>query len=153
MIVNCVLCVYYFQTSWLDKMVTRVRNVYKRDKCKTSDMDGELPDAKRKKTPIMKGKQQLLRRYPVGIEVSIEDTDSVDVHKKALSDELAKSRPRDAVLLPLFKSIYHERRLFIQNDATCVKEVIEVYPALTRRAIVSVSIVIQGVVVYAEPPF
>ena len=68
---------------------------------------------------MTKGKEQLLRRYPVGIEIS-EDSDSVDMHKKAVSHELSL-----------------ERRMFIQN-ATCVKQIIEKYPALSRRAIVSI---------------
>ena len=66
-----------------------------------------------------------------------KDSDSVEMHKKAVSDELDKSKPRDAVLLPLFKSFYNERRMFIQSEATCVKQIIEKYPALSRRAIVS----------------
>ena len=118
-------------------MITRVRNVFKRDKIKKPDLNGmETLESKRRKTS-MKGKEQLLSRYPVGIEVSVEDTDSADIHKKAISDELAKSKPRDSVLLPLFKSLYHERRLFIQNEATSVKQILEMYPALYRRAIVS----------------
>lgn len=118
-------------------MITRVRNVIKRDKVRMPNSEAGLPDAKRKKSSIVKGKALLLRRYPVGVDVSVEDQDSLDVHRKALSDELAKSKPRDSVLLPLCKSTYHERRLFIQNEATSVKQIIEKYPALSRRSIVS----------------
>ena len=91
---------------------------------------------------MSKGKELLLRRYPIGIdhEVPVEDQDSLDAHRNALSAELAKSKPRDSVLLPLFKAIYHERRLFIQNEATCVKHIVEKYPALSRRAIVSMAL-------------
>lgn len=118
-------------------MITRVRNVVKRDRAKQPNSAVE-PGAKKKKSPLAKGKELLLRRYPVvGIEVAMEDHDSLDAHRKALSAELGKSKPRDSVLLPLFKAIYHERRLFIQNDATSVKQIIEIYPALSRRAIVS----------------
>ena len=56
----------------------------------------------------------------------MEDSDSLDVHKKAITDELAKSKPRDSVLLPLFKSTYHERRFFIQNEATTVQQALRV---------------------------
>ena len=88
---------------------------------------------------MAKGKELLLRRYPVGIdsEMSVEDSDSIEAHKKAISDEVAKAKPRDSVLLPLFKAIYHERRLFIQHEAVSVKQILEKYPALSRRAIVS----------------
>ncbi len=125
------------QQSWVDKMITRVRNVVKRDKIRSPNAATELPNAKRKASKVTKGKELLLRRYPVGIEVSTEDHESLEVHKKALSDELAKAKPRDSVLLPLFKAIYYERRMFIQSEATSVKQIIEKYPALTRRAIVS----------------
>ena len=73
----------------------------------------------------------------MGIDMVAEDCDSLEVHMKAISDELAKSKPRDSVLLPLFKSTYHERRLFIQKEATSVKQTIEKYPGLNCRAIVS----------------
>ena len=41
---------WYFlsQQSWVDKMITRVRNVVKRDKIKQPNSAVELPDAKRK---------------------------------------------------------------------------------------------------------
>ena len=124
-------------------MITRVRNVVKRDKLKLPNSASELPDAKRKKCPTIKCKEQLLRRYPVGVDVSVEDPDSIEVHKRAISDELAKSKPQDSVLLPLLKSIYHERRLFIQNEATSIKQIIENYPALSRRPIVRINFLLQ----------
>lgn len=119
-------------------MITRVRNVTKRAKMKrpSSGIDDQLPDAKRKKSPQRKGRDLLLRRYPVGVELSVKDLDSLEVHKKAIADELAKQKPRDSVLLPLYKSIYHERRIYIQNEATCVKQITEKYPALRRLSIV-----------------
>ena len=97
----------------------------------------------RKKCPTIKCKEQLLRRYPVGVDVSAEDPDSIEVHKRAISDELTKSKPRDSVLLPLLKSIYHERRLFIENEATSIKQIIENYPALSRRPIVRINFLLQ----------
>ena len=121
------------QQSWVDKMITRLRNVVKRDKLKRPSSSAEVPHAKRKKSKEQKAKEQLLRRYPVGIEVIVEDS---DVHKKAITDELAKSKPRDTVLLPLFKSTYHERRLFIQNEATSAQQIKEKYPGLCLRPIV-----------------
>lgn len=131
------------QQSWVDKMITRVRNLKKKAKKKrpNSDVD-QLPDAKRKKSPLEKGKELLLRRYPVGVEVSVNDADSLEVHEKAISDELAKPKPRDSVLLPLLKSTYHERRLYIQSEATCVKEILGKYPALRHLSIVSSYVII-----------
>lgn len=120
-------------------MITRIRNVTKRAKIKrpSSATESQVPDAKRKKSPLVKGKELLLRRYPVGVEVLATDHDSLEVHNKAISDELAKPKPRDSVLLPLFKSTYHERRLYIQSEAVSVKQILEKYPALRRISIVS----------------
>ena len=70
----------------------------KRDKIKQPNSAVELPDAKRKKLPVSKDKELLLRRYPIGIdhEVPVEDQDCLDAHRNALSAELAKSRFRVA---------------------------------------------------------
>ena len=51
----------------------------KRDKLKLPNSASEL--AKRKKCPTIKCKEQLLRKYPVGVDVSVEDPDSIEVHK------------------------------------------------------------------------
>ena len=67
-----------------------------------------------------------------------EDPSSVAEHKKALQEEMKKAKPRDALLLPLMKSTFHDRRLFIQNDASAVADILEDYPALARSTVVSV---------------
>ena len=65
-----------------------------------------------------------------------DDPRSVAEHNKALVDEMNKSKPRDAILLPLMKSTFQDRRIFIQNDAKAVTEILDVYPPLSRPAVV-----------------
>lgn len=69
--------------------------------------------------------------------LELEDSDSVKQHMKALEKEMSKSTPRDSVLLPLLKSTFGERRMFIINEASSVLEIKEKYPALTRPISVS----------------
>ena len=77
-------------------------------------------------------------RYPVRILDSVsDDPRSVAEHTKALVEEMKKAKPRDTVLGPLMKSTFQDRRVFIQNDATTVKEILQVYPPLTRPVTVS----------------
>ena len=78
----------------------------------------------------------LIRRYPVS-SYDVSDVATTEKHKKAISDEIRKSRPRDTLLLPLLKSTFGERRMFIMNEATCVADVLEEHPALSRTAVVS----------------
>ena len=70
---------------------------------------------------------ELLRRYPVSSSsvVCFENSESLEQHTKAISNELSKLKPRDTVLLPLIKSTYNERRMFILNEATCVDSILE----------------------------
>ena len=126
------------QQSWSDKMVERVRNVIKRDSKKVKR---ECPDPvenesepKRKK----KAADQLLRRYPVNNTafVTNENLESIQQHNKALAIELSKNNPRDSVLLPLMKSTFMERRMFILNEAVSVKDILTKYKALCRPAVV-----------------
>ncbi len=96
------------------------------------------PDRKRNKT--LSAKYELLRRYPVRGEGTVpptEDPASLALHKKAIGDELAKSNPRDSVLLPLLKLTYTERRMYIQEAATSVSEILTENKALSRPAVVS----------------
>ena len=53
-----------------------------------------------------------------------------------MNAELAESKPRDTVLLPLMKSTYHNRRNFILNEATSVASILSKYPALSSTAAV-----------------
>ena len=58
---------------------------------------------------------------------------------------MRKAKPRDNLLLPLMKSTYPDCRIFIQNDATPVTEILDSYPALRRPAIVSEIVVLATV--------
>ena len=49
---------------------------------------------------------------------------SVAEHAKALNEEMKKPKPRDSVLLPLMKHTFHDRRIFVQNDASSVTEIL-----------------------------
>ena len=67
----------------------------------------------------------------------IEDPSSVQVHLKGIEEELKRSKPRESVLLPLFRSTFGER-MFVLNDASSMKEIKDYYPGLTIPAVVSV---------------
>lgn len=114
----------------------RVRNVIKRDTKRTKRPLQE-PDDESEPKRKCRG-SQLLRRYPMGNDVPPAESDeTIQQHKKAISKELDKAKPRDSVLLPLMRSTYGPRRLFILNEATSVGEILDVYPALSRQAVVS----------------
>ena len=52
--------------------------------------------------------------------------------------EMEKGRPRDQVLLPLLKSTYDSRRMYVEfNDEADVGSTLEAYPAMCRPAAVS----------------
>lgn len=117
-------------------MLERIRNVRKRDCKKLSRPipEGEDPPIKKKR----KG-SEILRRYPTASDSetsTLDNPESVEKHMKALSTELSKTRPRDTVLLPLMKSTFATRRLFVLNDANSVNGILEKYPALSRPAVV-----------------
>lgn len=116
-------------------MVERVRNVIKRDKKKTKrPLEESRVDSEPKRTK----KGQLLRRYPVNNLVEVEEgnTQTLEKHRSAIVAELGKSKPRDSVLLPLLRSTYGERRMFVLNEATSVQAILEKHPALRRPAAV-----------------
>ena len=121
----------YIQQFWSDEIIERIRNVIKYDnkKARVSGRDPPSSPKRHKKA----ANASLIRRYPV----SSYNVAIVEKHKKAILDELRKSRPRDALLLPLLKSTFGERMLYIMNEATCVADVLEKYPALSRTAVVS----------------
>lgn len=119
-------------------MVDRVRNVIKRDskKGKTPVSEPSTPKRRRKGT-------ELVRRYPVSNtphEIP-EDAESLTHHKKALCNELAKPKPRETILLPLMKATYGERRIYILNVTSSVDGIFSRYPALSRPAVVSVTVI------------
>ena len=67
---------------------------------------------------------EMTRRYPiVSTNVDIEDPSTLSKHQSAIAEELDKAKPRDTVLLPLLKSTYGERRLYIVNNSSSVKDI------------------------------
>ena len=125
----------FFQKSWIDKMLERVRNVGKNvakaEKKQMGSPDGEQPAPKRNKV------DKLIRRYPVTVSSEVADEATMEQHLKAIQEEMGKSKPRDRVLLPLMKVTFQNRLLYIRNDATSVKEIIEKYPCFKCPSIVS----------------
>ena len=77
----------------------------------------------------------LLRRYPTRVlDAPVDDACSTERHKKAIEEESKKSKPRDSVLLPLMKSTFQARRMFIQAK---VEGTLQSFPTLSRPAVVS----------------
>ena len=76
-------------------------------------------------------------RYPVRVQETVtDDPKSVQEHNKALHEEMKKANPRDHLLLPLMKSTFDDRRVFVQNDAASVTEILDSYPALAQFSVV-----------------
>ena len=126
------------QKSWVDKMLECIRNRDKQAKKKVKDSTNlGSPTAKRQR--LVAPKDDLLRRYPARImDESVDDMYSVKQHKKAMEDEFKKAKPRDSVLLPLMKSTFKERRMFVQDDARSVEDILDAFPSLCRPALVSI---------------
>ena len=124
-------------------MVERIRNVIKRDfKKGKRPAPGHTPTvSKRKKTG-----EKLLNRYPVtGTSLDTlmhEDPETLEKHKKGMSKEMEKPRPRDSILLQLIKSTYTDRRMYILDGSTSIEETLSMYPALRRPAVVSIRSII-----------
>ena len=81
-----------------------------------------------------------LCRYPVRVQDSttdIDDARSVVEHNKAIEEEMKKPKPRDHMLTPLMSSTFQSRRMFIQNEAKTVTEILKNHQALARHAVVS----------------
>ena len=92
--------------------------------------------------PLLSGKRkQLIPALSNDIQCmssyDVSDAATTEKHNRAILDELKKSRPSDTLLLPLLKSTFGERRMFIMNEATCVADVLDKHPALSRIAVVS----------------
>ena len=62
---------------------------------------------------------------------------STEQHMKAIGDELKKAKPRNAVLLPLLKLTYPDRRMYVQDVATNVANILTKHKALSCPAVVS----------------
>ena len=101
-------------------MLERIRNVIKTDKKKRVDDSEEIPTTKRGRK--IKA-DDLSHRYPVTMSAaqSAIDDETLRQHYKAIEEELTKPKPRDRVLLPLMKSTFYSRWLFVKNDAMNVK--------------------------------
>jgi len=52
--------------------------------------------------------------------VNTEDRETLEKFKRGIANELTKSKPRDSVLLPLMKSTFNERRMFILGEPLSV---------------------------------
>ena len=88
-------------------MVVRIQNVIKADRRKARQSGGDPCTSPKKRQKKGLDKQDLIRRYPVSSFSSslFVDAASTERHNKAI-DEMAKMKPREAVLLPLMKTIY-----------------------------------------------
>lgn len=116
-------------------MVERIRNLMKRAKVsREKESDPSEPQAKRRKG------QNLLLRYPVSNQIECDDSESLEQHQQAIAKELEKAKPRDSVLLPLLRSTYGERRMYILNEASCVKVIFEKFPSMRRPCVVCVRV-------------
>ena len=109
-----------------------------RNRIKNGKRKQQQNDETPKKPKISTKRDELSKRYPIRNVGCTDDPDSIELHKRALSEELSKSKPRESVLRTLMKSTYNQRRAFVQNDACSVKEILKYYPALYRPAVVSV---------------
>ena len=129
------------QSSWIDKLSTRVSNLKKRAARKLANRDEPGTPGKRgKKLGRKSVTQELSQRYPIHIgsqDDTEEDEESCERHFKAISKELEKAKPRDTVLLPLMKLTYSSRRAFVENEAKSVRDIFLKFPALKRPANVS----------------
>ena len=119
-------------------MVERVRNVIKHDRKKGVKRPLEETNTSDQPAKWKPKSSELLRRYPLSSttspSTSISDPESLAKHEAAMKTELSKSKPRDTVLLPLMKSTYHSRRIFILNEATSVASILAKYPVFSCSA-------------------
>ena len=84
-------------------------------------------------------KDDILARYPVTPnDSSTEDRETIERFKNGIAKELMKSKPRDSILLPLMKSTFNERRMYILGEPVSLANILGLYPALKRPAIVSI---------------
>ena len=107
-------------------MLERIRNIIEsgKKKFKATDDSEEIPTPKRGHKVKA---DDLSRRYPVVMSPaqSAADDETLQQHHKAIEEELTKPKPRDRVLLPLMKSTFATRWLFVKNDARNVKDILE----------------------------
>ena len=89
-------------------MLEGVRNLIKRKSTASSDMIVSAP----KQNKVTDN--SLMRHYPVRIPPREEDVETIKQHVKAIQEEMAKTKPREHVLIPLIKNTSMERWLFIK---------------------------------------
>ena len=63
--------------------------------------------------------------------------ETFEEHFAAITEEMKNNSPRDRVLLPLMKTTFENRWVYVRNDATSVKEILTKYPCLKFPVIVS----------------
>ena len=116
-------------------MLERVRNLIKADRKKSRVSQEQETTPKRTKRTV----DHILRRYPITVNRydTTDDAETLQQHLKAISDEMKKVKPRDRVLLPLMKTTFTVRWLFVTKDASNVADILENYPALKLPIIVS----------------
>ena len=115
-------------------MLERIRNLVKLDRKKNPSPDHQQNAAKRNKSSP---KDKLQRRYPVTTGSDAVDFETLEQHEKAIEEEMKKSKPRDKVILPLMKSTFQSRWLYVQRDASSAKDILEKYPCYKFPVIVS----------------
>ena len=127
------------QTSWVQRIQECLRNRIKAAKRKLQKKGIKGEEGSTSKRQNKSGhNSQLFRRYPVQQGSNpVDDPRSIDERCKAMTTEMEKARPRDQVLLPLLKSTYDSRRMFMEFDEEAdVRSTLQAYPAMCRPAAV-----------------
>ena len=128
------------QASWVQRIQECLRNRIKAAKKKLQKR--ELRERKEACQGAQKNSghnSRLFRRYPVQQGSSpLDDPHSIDEHCKAMTTEWRKHVLCDQVLLPLLKSTYDSRRMYVEfNEEADVPSTLQVYPAMCHPAAVS----------------
>ena len=92
---------------------------------------------RQKHPPKHEKRDELFRRYPTGVTWPQEEGVTLDQHMRAIAAEMDKAKPTDIVILPLMKSTYRNRRMFFENNAKSVQEILSKFcSSLKRTAVV-----------------
>ena len=98
----------------MHKIQECLRNRIKQARCKLQKKGNNGDEGTSKKRQRKSRNDQLFRRYPLQRSNDpLDDPHSVEDHCKAMSEEMKKASPRDTLLLPLLKSTYSSRRMYI----------------------------------------
>ena len=100
-------------------MIERIRNVNKADKKKSITLDKEQAETPKRKRKLI---DDLSQRYPAttGNSHSSIDSEAIEQHHKAITEEMTRAKPRERLLLPLMKSTFPVRWCFVKNEAESV---------------------------------